>query len=80
VIVYPNPATDRVYIRTEREVADTRITLTDARGALLISAMMNALPKSGDRTLLDLSGLPAGMYHLSLTTGGTSRTFPVVKQ
>jgi hypothetical protein len=61
--VYPNPAKEHVIIESPYQLAQVR--LTDLTGKVV------ALYKSvGDKTKIELSHLPAGLYFLELTANG----------
>ncbi|MEZ0540654.1 T9SS type A sorting domain-containing protein [Fibrella arboris] len=63
--VYPNPATDRVWVRWQTGVAAGRFDLADLTGRLVRQQV-----KTGEVTELIVSGLPAGMYLLTLQVDG----------
>jgi hypothetical protein len=77
--VYPNPVKDRLTIRTERPAAGvTRTVVTQVLGKQLLA---NKHRLTGPYELeLDVSGLPAGVYAISLLDGESWRTVKFVKQ
>lgn len=77
VTVAPNPAGNSLTISLSKMPAvPLRATLTDAAGRSVREETV-----TGQTTTLDLQGLPAAWYFLSLSDGKTwSRTVKVVKQ
>jgi hypothetical protein len=76
VSVVPNPATDNVQIRAEAEGLTT-IRLADFSGRILYSRQVQ--PAFGiAETTLDVSGLPAGSYLLSVITAHAQTTRQIV--
>jgi hypothetical protein len=73
---YPNPATGIMHVRFNEGYLGT-LTLTDVTGKLISRAQIQAAMK--DYTM-DLSGLPAGMYILSMRTASSSRSIRIAKQ
>jgi uncharacterized repeat protein (TIGR01451 family) len=73
LMVYPNPTSGILVV----ELADAeRIHLLDLAGRLLVEARV-----VGNRTLVPLDGLPAGVYLLRVTNArGQAFTRPVTKQ
>jgi hypothetical protein len=55
--LFPNPAADRLVITTHAPRTGSSVQLWDARGLLLRTVMI-----TGDRTELDVSSLPPGLY------------------
>jgi len=77
-IIYPNPAADRLYIRFMKQKADPyHLELYNAWGQLLRSGEAVLL---NDPDVLDLSGIPAGIYILKIRDQGeTLYTQKIVK-
>ena len=78
ITVYPNPAESTVTIDLGRLPAATplRAVLTDVAGRTL-----RTIALTEQTATLDLSGLPAALYILSLTDGkGWARAVQIVKQ
>jgi len=61
VEIYPNPASDRLFIRTG-DFRPVRLRMVDLQGRVL-------LEKSGATDELDVTSLPAGLYFLQLGDG-----------
>jgi hypothetical protein len=59
VLMYPNPAADWVRITCSESTDGNRVTLSDASGRVLRSAVM---ARGSEAVMLDLRGLPAGDY------------------
>jgi len=60
IAIYPNPAKDLLFIESNNSAAKT-ISIFDSRGQLKIELMSTNLKEE-----LNLSGLPAGLYHLRI--------------
>ncbi|MCG9910078.1 MAG: PKD domain-containing protein [Flavobacteriales bacterium] len=76
--LFPNPASDNVTLTfTPDWQKDVRLTLTDMSGRVLRS--QTAQPMEGVLEI-DLQGLASGMYFVTLTSGGKSKTLPLIKQ
>ncbi|MBK6754327.1 MAG: PQQ-dependent sugar dehydrogenase [Flavobacteriales bacterium] len=71
--IWPNPTNDRLTVVAE---GDATIALLDRQGRSLPVTMH----RMGDRFLLDLATLPAGLYVIRVREDGTSRTARVVKR
>lgn len=65
----PNPASDRLVLRTRSSDADMQLEIGDAQGRPLKTTRVVAPTMD-----LDVSALPSGMYFLSLRTEGMRRT------
>lgn len=66
--VYPNPASDRVYIELNRDPGFAKLRVMDMLGRSLVQKTMNNRKES-----LDLSGLSAGQYLIVLEEGDNRR-------
>ena len=78
--VYPNPATDRVYLQVGLNRADDlTIDLYDLAGSPVRSLLSRPdLPSGVYNLALDLPGVPAGKYLLQIRTGDVIQTWPLV--
>ena len=65
---WPNPASDRLFVESD----EATVELRDALGRIVRATRSN-----GGRSLLDLSGVPAGVYHV--TAGALSERIVVVR-
>ncbi|WP_343637764.1 T9SS type A sorting domain-containing protein [Fluviicola sp.] len=70
--VYPNPATDLVYVASDAAVDG--ITITDIAGHTVYSS--NQVSANG----IDVSGLTSGVYMLHVTTGSDMKTSRFTKK
>lgn len=70
--VYPNPASDLLYINTDASVKSGLITLLDYNGKVVLEQHMNG------SMALDVSKLAAGMYILRVDTQKSRASFSVV--
>ncbi len=62
MLVFPNPADEKLHIITKTQQAATAITISSIAGQLMKSVM----PKNGEH-IIDTASLPAGVYILSVT-------------
>ncbi len=60
--VYPNPATDRLFVRSPETIKALALNRTD--GVPVESRLLQASPQKAQ---IDISGLPAGTYLLTIT-------------
>lgn len=67
---YPNPATDRLTIYSNELTGVFTISILDMNGKVIMSQQGNAVRN----TMVDVSQLPTGIYHLQLNTNGKSMT------
>lgn len=75
-VVYPNPFSSALTLRSSGHSASTATyVLRSADGRPANSGRL-----SGDTSVLDFSGLAAGMYFLSVTDGAETHTVKVVKE
>lgn len=62
--VYPNPASDRIYIKAKEELlnklSDVIVTLNDAMGRLILT-------QNNDIDFIDISAVPNGFYFIKIT-------------
>ncbi len=66
--VYPNPVRDRFYIRTSADFAkeDMQMMLFDISGRLLRERYYAAGDSAEDTRMVDVAGIPSGIYYLHL--------------
>lgn len=81
LMIYPNPAKGKAMVGflSSEAVPYAKITLHDALGNIVLSSHMNVV--AGENTeVIDLSGLPAGFYALTVSANdfGTSRPLIIV--
>ncbi len=72
--VYPNPATDRITIKTNSDLMGSLFTITDQAGRQVSSGKL-----LNESTTIDLSGSAAGAYLIRIGEQGR-QTFKVVKK
>ncbi len=72
--LFPNPATDKVTLRTIP--ANTPVSILDLSGRVLL--LMQSSDKAGDTTI-DVNGLNPGVYFVKVG-GAQSRSFKLIKQ
>src|SRR6185437_9204768 len=74
ILVYPNPANNYINIAL-KDAQQSTITLNNLQGQLIKKENTNS-----NLTTIDISGLPSGMYLLSITTETGTEYTKVVKQ
>lgn len=74
VSVYPNPASENIFILLNSNVKSAQISISNLSGKTLINTEITADNK------LDVSGLPMGMYLLTIATANGSETVKFIKQ
>ena len=76
VSIYPNPATDEVNIKLDRNYKEVCITIADVSGkAILKKTILNA-----DLLQMDVSNLSCGMYFLSILADEKSYSASISKR
>jgi hypothetical protein len=74
VSVYPNPASENIFVSLNSNVKQAQVTISNLSGKALISTEITADDK------VDVSGLPMGMYLLTIATNNGSETVKFIKQ
>ncbi|NBC08697.1 MAG: T9SS type A sorting domain-containing protein [Bacteroidetes bacterium] len=78
--VFPNPASERLQVQWEsQERTAFRVEVYDLNGRLLLQQPQQSMP-GVQSTVVDLSNLPQGMYHLRTTDGQRQNVQRFVKQ
>lgn len=62
--IFPNPANDRIYIKSTVDISGALLSLTNTQGQTVIST--TATPTAGSYAVLSVESLPAGMYLLDI--------------
>lgn len=70
--VYPNPASNTLYIQSEKPV-DGSLSITDMNGKTMVLQNMNT-----QNTMIDVSALSAGIYILKIQTGSYTEQHKIV--
>jgi hypothetical protein len=79
VNIGPNPASERLFIRFNQDVAyGVEMLLTDLQGRVLLSQWWN--PALETEASLDLSRIPSGLYQLTLKGQSKVSTFKIVRR
>ena len=77
--MYPNPASDKVYIQVPEEISGiTEIRIIDLSGMTIM--LKNNPTLAGGISEIDLSGISNGIYLLRITAGGNSENYKLVKE
>jgi len=71
IVVYPNPANDRLSVKTERNYQKIQLTVLTVLGTEVLSTT--------NQTQLDIRSLPAGTYFLKIDLDEVSETKPFLK-
>ncbi len=71
MVIFPNPANDRIYIRSNVDMSGALLSLTSTQGQTVIST--TATPTAGSYAVLSVESLPAGMYLLDIQLPDGSR-------
>ena len=74
VSVYPNPASENIFVYLNSNVKQAKVSISNLSGKALISSEITADNK------VDVSGLPMGMYLLTIATNNGSETVKFIKQ
>ncbi len=74
-LLYPNPATDFIGIFQSESPVEGLIKIYDAQGNLVLQSAA-----SGFSGKTDISALSAGLYHLTLSNHGVTRSFKFIKK
>lgn len=76
ISVYPNPASDYLYIKSERKgFSPQRIFIYNLKGELVMAEMFNGK----DQGKIDIEKLPIGIFYLRLETGKMQAVVKFVK-
>lgn len=81
MVVSPNPSTGNFMLEMEAlEGGEASISVTDVAGQLVFGEKFEALANVAQHRKIDLTGLPAGMYFLKITSGERSGYTKLVKE
>ena len=70
--VYPNPVTNdqlNVVVSTE-QASDAVVTVTDMRGAIVLTENMGSIAPGTNKMVLDIVSLASGLYNVNVITNG----------
>ncbi|GEM_PF-3489156 len=73
--LYPNPAKDRVFIRSDQLITNAMLTVFDLSGREVHAVVTDMNP--GQEVLLDLSAMASGTYFVRVTAEGIVEDFKV---
>ncbi|MFM9986468.1 MAG: T9SS type A sorting domain-containing protein [Flavobacteriales bacterium] len=59
ILIYPNPANDRIYIQTNRSIGSMRVQVWDMTGRAVIQTKLTSAISG-----IDIANLPTGVYNL----------------
>ena len=80
LLVYPNPASSDLYINIQKDdLAGASFTLTNTTGQIVYQGTPDHLAHSYTK-IIELSGLPIGVYMLAVTVDGERIVKKVLKQ
>jgi hypothetical protein len=72
--VYPNPASDRLYVRSKKNQSIVRITLTDVSGRVCLSQNVN-----GTGSSIETRQLAPGTYQIQISDGTSQQSIQFIK-
>jgi hypothetical protein len=75
LLVYPNPATDKITIKIAEGQAPSQLSMMNLNGEEVLTCSL-IKPK----TQIDISNLPSGVYFVRLTSDRTAEVGKFVKQ
>lgn len=73
--VYPNPATDKLFVELTNTTAVNQVNIIDMAGRVMLSQSV-----SGDKVILNTANLAAGTYYLQLSGDAVRAGMRFVKQ
>jgi len=74
--IFPNPASDRIFLRTNEDLAPSKVSVLDLMGKTLM-----VLTKPDDYNEIDIAPLANGMYFLKVQLGkNTVKTIRFIKE
>jgi len=76
IVIYPNPAKDKLFIRLADISGETQIIISDARGVIINKLQMKAGIMESSVNILDLQ---PGVYSISFLSGNAKTTKQFVK-
>jgi hypothetical protein len=79
VRVFPNPASEQVFVELEQQDQALELRLLDMQGRMVQRRSLTAQPGGISRQVLNISSLPAGIYLLNLQGEGVSFQHKVIK-
>jgi Secretion system C-terminal sorting domain len=72
---FPNPATDKITIETSGETKEGNLSIVNIQGQELITRQL-----SENKTVIDISTLPNGVYFMRVTNDKTVEVGKIIKQ
>jgi hypothetical protein len=75
ISVYPNPASERLYIELSQSIESGSIEIIDLDGKVLLRS-----PVTSARTEINISGLKSGFYTVRITTASGKQVFKFLKE
>jgi hypothetical protein len=73
--VYPNPASDKIYIQTSGNALDASYEISDALGKTVAKSGLNGITQA-----INISQLPSGIYLVKITSGNETKALRFVKE
>jgi hypothetical protein len=74
VSIYPNPATENLFVALDSKIKNAQVIVSDLSGKTYINAEVT------NQNNIDISGLQIGMYMLTVITDNGSETVKFIKQ
>jgi hypothetical protein len=73
--VYPNPASDRIYIQASGNISEASYEISDALGKVIMKSGLN-----GSTQAINISQLPSGVYLVKVASGSETKALRFVKE
>jgi hypothetical protein len=74
--LFPNPATTRLWITYKGMGISKSLSVVDAEGRTF---EVKVVQRTGQQTVLDVSGLQKGVYFIRISSGNDMKTMPFIK-
>jgi hypothetical protein len=71
--LYPNPASNMLYLETDGNMVGSTLQLVDAKGAVVYKEIL-----TGNNTKINVSEMSSGLYHVMIISDNKTLTFKVI--
>jgi len=71
--LYPNPASNLLYLETDGNMVGSTLQLVDAKGAVVYKEIL-----TGNNTKINVSEMSSGLYHVMIISDNKTLTFKVI--
>jgi hypothetical protein len=76
-VIYPNPVADKLYIQSDDQGQETKVSIIDQSGKLLLTKIF---PAGSNVLLLDINSLISGLYFVQVKNQNDVHNYRFVKQ